>query len=147
MGEDAGDGSLEIELRNLARDEGIENRIHFVGAQSDVIKYLSILNIGINCSEGEGLSNAIMEYMASGLPCIVSNGGGNTDLIDHEKQGLVFSVDDYQQLANFIVELLNDEERSNKYASAARNKIEQEMSTQAMLDHYTDKYCLVGRLQ
>jgi len=135
-----GTGQLKEETERLAAGLGVSGSMHFAGPQDDVIPYLSIMDVGVNCSEGEGLSNAIMEYMAAGVPCVVSNGGGNPDLITHDVNGFVFDVDDHAALAGYILRLLDDEEARGRFVGNALKKVKSEMSLKAILARYEDYY-------
>ena len=64
VGQNAVPGEPKKEIQQLVASLGIERRVHFAHADGNVRDFLSILDVGVNCSEGEGLSNAIMEYMA-----------------------------------------------------------------------------------
>jgi polysaccharide deacetylase family protein (PEP-CTERM system associated) len=121
------------ELEALARTLGVRERLHFVGRSPEVLRYLSFMDVGVNCSYGEGLSNAVMEYMAAEVPCIVSDSGGNPDLISADIHGAMFKVDDHAGLAAEIIRLLDDTQRRARYVAAARRRMETEMSLPAML--------------
>lgn len=136
VGADAGGFHLRGELEELARSLNISSKVHFVGQQTQVIPYLSILDIGVNCSEGEGLSNAIMEYMAAGVPCVVSNSGGNPDLIQDGQTGRLFGLDDHEQLAKIILEMLADPRQLKTYVTQAHAMMRDEMSVDGMLSKY-----------
>jgi len=135
-----GGGSRESHIKALAESLKIANNVWFCGQQEDVIPYLSIMDVGINCSKREGLSNAVMEYMATGVPCVVSDAGGNTDLITHDVNGYVFALDDYQTLAHLSLKLLADAQTRGKFIAKAREKIEQEMSMEKMIGKYETLY-------
>jgi glycosyltransferase involved in cell wall biosynthesis len=135
-----GTGMLRSELEFLGASLNITQKLIFTGPQTDIIPYLSIMDVGVNCSEREGLSNAVMEYMAAGIPCVVSNAGGNTDLITHNVNGYLFDLDDYKTLAAFIMKLLQDQETARKFINNSREKIEREMSLESMLAQYAELY-------
>jgi glycosyltransferase involved in cell wall biosynthesis len=144
IGTTATDGAgacLRTEAEDLARALGIDPRVHFVGEQSDVRPYLSIMDIGVNCSEGEGLSNAIMEYMAAGIACVVSDSGGNPDLVQDGHTGRLFALGDHEVLAQTVLELLSNDALRERYSAAAYRRLEREMSTEAMLRRYQEFYC------
>lgn len=124
----------------LVKSFGIENNVHFIGPQDEVISYLSIMDIGVNCSACEGLSNAVMEYMATGVPCIVSRSGGNPDLITNNVHGYTFELDDSIALARLILQLLGDDTIRRRFVENARKKIEEEMSMERMVSKYEDLY-------
>lgn len=135
-----GEGPLKEETERFTRSLGIEPHIFFAGAQAQIVPFLSIMDVGVNCSDGEGLSNAIMEYMAAGVPCVVSNAGGNPDLIAHEVNGYTFELDDYQSLTHFVLKLLYRDEIRDKFARSAKEKIEREMSLDVILSKYEGFY-------
>jgi glycosyltransferase involved in cell wall biosynthesis len=135
-----GTGAMQSELESLGAALNIAHKLVFTGAQKDVIPYLSIMDAGVNCSAREGLSNAVMEYMAAGIPCIVSNASGNIDLITHDENGYLFEIDDYKTLAKLILGLFDDAETRQKFIKNARRKIEDEMSLEAMIFRFEHFY-------
>lgn len=140
VGTDAGGSHLRSELEELARALKIADRVHFTGQQTQVVPYLSIMDIGVNCSEGEGLSNAIMEYMAAGIPCVASSSGGNPDLVQELRTGRLFQLDDHDELAKIIIGMLADAKQLQQYAANAHKLIQEEMSLDSMLSKYDSFY-------
>ena len=137
---DAEGTRLRDEVVALARELGVEGRIHLVGGQSDVRPFLSIMDVGVNCSEGEGLSNAIMEYMASGVACVVSDSGGNPDLVEDRQTGRLFALDDHKALAGILLEMLENNALRRDLADRARRRLEQEMGMEVMLRRFRGFY-------
>lgn len=135
-----GDGPLKEEMVELAKTLGVYEKTHFVGLQTDVRPYLSIIDIGVNCSEGEGLSNAIMEYMCAGIPCIVSKAGGNMDLITNEQNGFTFELDDHNELAALTVKLLDDDRKRKIFSARSLEKVAEKMSLETMLSNHVNFY-------
>lgn len=140
VGTDAGGGHLRSAIEELARSLKIADRVHFTGQQTQVVPYLSIVDIGVNCSEGEGLSNAIMEYMAAGIPCVAANSGGNPDLVQECRTGRLFELDDHEALAKIIVGMLDDPQQLEKYVANAHTLMQEEMSLDSMLSKYDAFY-------
>jgi len=126
-------------LEDLASDLGISGHVHFVGTQEDVLPFLGILDVGINCSANEGLSNAIMEYMAHGVPCIASRAGGNPELIEHKVNGYLFELDDEKQLSALIAKLLAEQETMKDFASRSKEMILESFTLEKMIEEY-DRY-------
>lgn len=139
LGEGFVEGRQE-QLTALAGSLGVRERLHFVGRRPDVLRFLSFMDVGVNCSQGEGLSNAVMEYMAAGVPCVVSDSGGNPDLISAGVHGAVFALDDHAALAGEILRLLADPQLCRRYAENARRRIDAEMSLPAMVGAYERFY-------
>jgi glycosyltransferase involved in cell wall biosynthesis len=84
-----GDGPLREQLLKQARDLGISDRIFFEGFQEDVRPYLQAASAFVLTSHREGLPLAILEAMACGLPCIVTDVGGNAEAVIHQINGLI----------------------------------------------------------
>ncbi len=136
------EGGPKSAARSLAGSLGISGKVLFSpdSVTRDVREYLSIIDIGVNCSEAEGLSNAVMEYMCAEIPCIVSNSGGNPDLVTHEVNGLMFPLDDVAELARAMERLLDHPEECKRYAAAARARVEAEMGIDTMLARFDGLY-------
>jgi len=140
MGHDPDRGKRRTELQRLAESLGVAKRVHFVHAKGNMPDFLSILDIGVNCSEGEGLSNAIMEYMAAEVPCVVSNSGGNPDLISDNVNGYTFALGNYHALAERILCLINDQTTCQRFTRNAKEKVHNEMSLEAMISQFERFY-------
>jgi glycosyltransferase involved in cell wall biosynthesis len=82
-----GEGRLKPDLLKLAHDLGIAERVHFMGALKSINDYLYNFDIGVLCSEKEGLSNAILEYMSFGLPVVATAVGGNGERSEERRVG------------------------------------------------------------
>ncbi len=124
----------------LARSCGLGDRIHCSEAVGNIAEYLSIMDIGVNCSDSEGLSNAVIEYMATHVPTIVSDGGGNPDLVTHGVNGLIYPVGNDEILAQHMRDLLENPDTCKAYAEAAFQRIHREMRLEAMLAQFELTY-------
>lgn len=140
IGQNFDRSELRTTLQRLAESLGIAKRVHFAHAKGNVRDFLSILDIGVNCSEGEGLSNAIMEYMAAEVPCVVSSSGGNPDLISDNINGYTFALGDYHALAERILCLINDQATCQRFTHNAKEKVRNEMSLEAMISQFECLY-------
>ena len=103
-----GDGDLRSELEHLVSELGLGGRVYFLGKNYDRRRLLSALDIGVITSDFEGLSNAIMEYMASGIPTVASAVGGNLELIRDEENGCLFGAGDEGDLSDKLKSLMKD---------------------------------------
>lgn len=132
-----GDGQMRNELEVLAQELNVFDKIHFAGRVNDVAGYLEKLDIGIICSDSEGLSNALLEYMFRGVAAIATEVGGNPELIEHESTGLLVPPNNKQALANAIIRLIENSALKNQLAQAARQKAESEYSWEkCMVAHH-----------
>ncbi len=131
-----GDGPLRADLENFARDLNIASSVHFLGWRQDVRALLSMFDVGVNCSANEGLSNAIMEYMAYEVPCVASKAGGNTELIEDGVNGYTFELDNEKQLAELVLKLLDGPERRDAFVRASKEVIVKKFGVQRMVREY-----------
>lgn len=110
-----GIGPLEEKLNLLAKKHGIENQIHFLGYRNDIKDLLQAADIYVMPSIREGLSRSLMEAMACGVPCVVSDIRGNSDLINNSVNGFLCSkVTDYAQSIKTILESPDCAEKFSK---------------------------------
>jgi glycosyltransferase involved in cell wall biosynthesis len=93
-----GDGPLRQELQAQARALGIASQVVFAGHRDDVAPLLSIADFALLTSEAEGLSNALLEYMASGLPVLGSRVSGTEDFVIEGETGWLFEPGDAETL-------------------------------------------------
>lgn len=97
-----GVGDERENLENQVKAAGLENNVHFLGYRNDILKLYSASDVFVMSSFREGLSRSIMEAMAMGLPCVVSEIRGNVDMIDDGKGGFLCPVTDAQAYAKAI---------------------------------------------
>ena len=120
-----GSGPEETKLRALSSELGIGADCLLVPAVSDVVEWLSRIDIFVLPSRSEALSNALMEAMACGCSPIASRVGGNPELIEDGQNGLLFEVDDIAELASHMRALLTDGSLRRKFADRSATKMEQ----------------------
>jgi len=135
-----GDGYLRHELEALANELHILNKIDFVGRSSNPEKYISKFYIGVLTSQSEGLSNAIMEYMAFGLPVVCTNVGGNPELIEDETNGFLVDSGRPDLLAEKVLYLLNNPDVAARIGRINKEKISKFFTTSAMINKYKQMY-------
>lgn len=101
----AGDGKNKLVIEKLAEKKGIREHVKLLGVVDNIPEFLSIANIFLLPSKREGLNVSLMEAMASGLPCIVSDIRGNRDLIRDDAGGKRVGSEDVRGWMRAIVEL------------------------------------------
>ncbi|MHA2961924.1 glycosyltransferase family 4 protein [Priestia megaterium] len=104
-----GKGPKLESLNKLVNELDLQNRVHFLGFRQDVRDLLSIADIFLFTTYQEGLPRSMMEAMAAGLPCIVSDVRGNRDLIEHGKGGYLYHPTDFRGFSKGIDILSKDE--------------------------------------
>jgi glycosyltransferase involved in cell wall biosynthesis len=104
-----GRGELREELDRLADSLGLGGRVFFTNGEGRVVDYLARCSIACLTSKGEGFSNAILEYMAMGLPVVATNVGGNPEAVLDGDTGFIVSERTPEALAAPLIRLLEDE--------------------------------------
>lgn len=104
----AGEGEERKRLEDLCRQLKLDSAVKLIGAVSDVIPLLRASDIGVLSSHSESLSNAIIEYMAAGLPVVCTDVGGNRELVKDGLNGILVPPGDPERLANAIIILIKD---------------------------------------
>lgn len=110
-----GKGPEEKNLRQLAKNLGVEGKVHFMGFRKDIKNLLGISDCFLMSSKREGLPRSVMEAMATGIPCIVSDIRGNIDLIENNENGFLCEPNDYVNFARAIVKIQNDKNIVKKF--------------------------------
>jgi glycosyltransferase involved in cell wall biosynthesis len=127
-----GDGSERGRLESQARELGITGHCLFQPTAADVVPWLSLIDIFVLASAtNEALSNALMEAMACGCACIASSVGGNPELVEHGRTGLLFEPNDVGGLARQIARLAADRSLAAALARRASDRIAREFSLEA----------------
>lgn len=117
-----GKGPLLESLQNLAEEKGVGDRVEFPGYVPDMPERLESASMFVLSSDFEGMPNALMEAMASGLPCVSTDcgGGGARYLIQDGENGLLVPQKDVDAMAEAMRKILSDEALSEKLGSNAR---------------------------
>lgn len=130
-----GDGSQAASLREVS-----PARTRFAGAVEDVTPWLRAADIFTLPSLAEGLSNAILEALACGLPVAVSDIPGNRHLITPEENGLLLPIEDDQALAEALTDLIDAPDRRQRLGAAGRDLIERRYSLDRTADRLVELY-------
>lgn len=120
------------------------DQIIFTGRQSKVESIINLFDVGVlttnHLLHGEGISNAILEYMVLGKPVVATEGGGTAEIVDDQKTGFIIKPFDDQALANKLIQLLDDESLRVKMGKAGEQRIHDHFSLDKMTDAYIDLY-------
>ncbi|TRO83366.1 glycosyltransferase [Desulfuromonas acetexigens] len=135
-----GDGELAGELRELAETLGIAERVLFLGRRADVAELLPCFDAFVLNSDTEGLSYAVLEAMACGLPLIATAVGGNVRLVRDGRQGLLVPVGDGDALAAALARVLAEPDSLAAMGREARIMVDTEYGMTAMLARYHNLY-------
>jgi L-malate glycosyltransferase len=123
-----GEGSMRAEFEQRVKDLGLQANFLFLGRRSDVPAILACCDIAVLPSLAEGLPNAVLEYLAAGLPVVASALGGNLEIIRDGATGLLVPPQDSQALAAAMIGLLSDQDRAARIGAAGRDYVKQNFS-------------------
>ena len=136
----AGEGELMESLRDLARQLGIQDDVFFIGRCDNVAKLLFASDIGVLSSKAEGFANAILEYMAAGLPVVATDVGGAREAISEGETGYVVPAGDDEKMAERIIELLNDPDRARLMGERGKLIVAEKFSCDRHLQNTLELY-------
>jgi sugar transferase (PEP-CTERM/EpsH1 system associated) len=141
-----GDGPLRAQAQAILANAGMASLAWLPGERSDVADVMR----GFDCfalpSIAEGISNTILEAMASGLPVVATAVGGNAELVADGQSGQIVPASDFQAMAASLLRLAEDPTRARAMGSAGRRLAEERFSLQAMVAAYQGIYDkLLGR--
>lgn len=139
-----GEGSLEGELRQLAGSLGILGKVEFTGRLEEPAQTIGSFDIAVLCSESEGMSNALMEYLRAGKPVVCTNVGGNPELVAHGRNGYLVAVGEHAALAQSILDIATNRELYRAMAQSAVQSVQQ-YTLEAMVQRHMDIYLAVVR--
>ena len=154
-----GDGPLAGELKKLSESLGVTESVTFMGMIQNVMDYLKNADLFVLPSRAEGLSNALLEAMSYGLPCIATNVGGNFELIGEDEQkkitpgkfimarnGLLVNPDDVEGLSDAMLYFIGNGLEREGMGNRGRSYIQENYSIDLIADKYIELYQrMVGR--
>jgi len=131
-----GDGPHRGALETKARTAGLEQRIRFAGSQNDVPSFLAAMDIAVLPSLAEGFSNALLEYMAAGLPIVATDVGGNREALG--ETGLLVPPGQPEALAEAIARLVRDPELRRRLGAAAQDRVRSQFGIDAARQRFLE---------
>ena len=135
-----GDGPLRGTLLDVCRALDIKDRVHFLGYRNDVPGLLNAANIFVAPSLSEGTSMAILEAMAAAKPIVASHVGGNEELLEDGKDGMLIAPASPEALAAAIEFLAKNRAVALQMGTHAQQRVAEQFSAERMARHYNDLY-------
>jgi len=123
-----------------AAELGVSERVHVYPMCADVVPALKHCELGVLCSESEGLSNAIIEYMGCGLPVVATNVGGNPELVVDDENGWVYEPGNVAQLANLITRIMGNKRVRARMGRASSKRFAANHRLEDMVNAHVDVY-------
>lgn len=135
-----GDGPLRAQAQALLAAAGVADLAWLPGERSDMPAVMRGLHAFVLPSLAEGISNTILEAMATGLPVLATDVGGNAELVQHALTGLVVPSDDIHAMAQALCQLAQQPQQAARMGVAGRAAVDARFSLQAMVDAYHALY-------
>jgi glycosyltransferase involved in cell wall biosynthesis len=136
----AGRGGEEENLRRLARELGIAERVHLLGLRDDIPRLLAAGDVFVQPSRSEGLPLAVLEAMAQGIPVVATDVGGVGEAVSDAETGYLVRPGDPAGLATAVGRILDSPDRGAALAAAASARVREEFSVEHMLARYRELY-------
>ena len=141
-----GDGPERANLETLVGELGLNDRVWLAGDQQAVPAWLRTLDIFVLPSLGEGISNTILEAMATGLPVVATRVGGNPELVTPGESGLLVPPGDSESLAGALAQLVADPDLRQSMGEAGLARVRRDFHWENTVARYLEVYDgLLGR--
>lgn len=134
-----GDGPLREALHASARDQSLDDAVHFLGSMEDASRLLAGFDLVVLSSRTEGTPMVLLEAMAAGLPTVVTKVGGIPDMVS-EKEAYIIPSEDPRALARALREAREAQEASGSRGQAAQRRFQAESSLEAWVRSYDVVY-------
>lgn len=136
----AGQGEEEKRLKLLAVELVTTEKVKFIGLRFDLPEIYQLFDVFLLTSFSEGISVTLLEAMASGVPAVVTDVGGNREVVVEGETGFLVSVDEDKIMAQYVVELLCDNQKKFRVGYASESCVNTFFSVQGMIDNYIRCY-------
>ena len=135
-----GDGPLFAEIDTLVGSRGVSDRICLTGYRSDARKLVQCMDLFVLSSLSEGTSLALLEAMAVAVPVVVTDVGGNPEIVMRGTTGWVVPSQSAESLAAAIREALADSEKTRKFSGQGKSRIAELFTFERMIERYREIY-------
>ncbi len=135
-----GEGPSRAVCTELLQAAGLSQLAWLPGERHDIAQVMQALDVFVLSSKNEGISNTILEAMASGLPVIATAVGGNVELVEDEVNGILVQAGDVPDMAQALLQYLDTPAKIQEHADSARCYTEQRFSISTMAEAYATVY-------
>lgn len=135
-----GDGPVFTQVRSFVDKEGLSDRIRLTGFRNDARNLIQCMDLFVLSSYSEGTSMALLEAMAAGVPVVVTDVGGNPEIVVRNETGWIVPSDSVMELTAAILDSVKNSEKRMRYAEAAKCRFAASYSFDRMIDNYRQQY-------
>jgi sugar transferase (PEP-CTERM/EpsH1 system associated) len=135
-----GDGPLRENLVAIANDHGLAGSVKWLGQRRDIPALLRRFDLFVQTSAFEGMSNTILEAMATGLPIVTTDTGGNSELVKKDQNGSLIPVGDVSALIGAVGAYLRNPALRTEHGIESRRRVERDFDLSLMAVRYAELY-------
>ncbi len=135
-----GGGELHQQVVEYLEKAGVLDKAWLPDSRDDVSALMRAMDIFVLPSHNEGISNTILEAMATGLPVVATNVGGNPELVVGKETGFLISATSQNELIRALETYIRDKNLRTAHGNAGRNRVEQHFSLARMVERYLQIY-------
>lgn len=135
-----GTGPLEEELKDQAKELGIDHAVEFLGRKDDIPRFLREFDVFILPSLWEGFPNVLLEAMASGIPVIATAVEGTVELVRNNETGVLVEKENPHALADAMLTLLHSPSKVIDFGIKSRKRVEENFSLEKQLKEFEELY-------
>jgi L-malate glycosyltransferase len=140
-----GDGALRADLERQCRDLGLSTRVHFLGVRHDVADLLRAADVFALTSVSEAASITLLEAMGSGLPVVVTDVGGNPEIVREGLDGFLAARGDTKAIADALGRLLDEPALAIQLGRSGAARVQSTFRLDQTIDRYYELYAMLGR--
>jgi sugar transferase (PEP-CTERM/EpsH1 system associated) len=135
-----GDGPIRANLVRISSDYGLQHSVRWLGERRDIPTLLRRFDLFVQTSMFEGMSNTILEAMASGLPIVATETGGNSELVKHGHNGVLIPVAGVNALVGAVGAYLQNPALRDQHGAESRRRVEDHFNLSLMATRYAELY-------
>jgi sugar transferase (PEP-CTERM/EpsH1 system associated) len=135
-----GDGPLRAESQKMLAAAGATDLAWLPGERADIPEIMRAMDIFVLPSIAEGISNTILEAMATGLPVVATHVGGNPELVEQGRTGMLVPASEPIAMAEAIHSYVHNRTQLREHGQAGRRRVESNFSIDAMVERYLNVY-------
>lgn len=136
-----GNGLDDEEFVNIIKESPNKDKVHFMGYRKDALRIVAACDVFALASvKGESITKAVLEAMSLGVAPIISDIAGNFELVNNGENGIVFESKNSNQLANGILKMANNREKTKEFGRKSKERIAGPLSIHTSVKKYKELY-------
>lgn len=118
-----GEGELDLELKELAVDLEISDKVIFTGYKKNILDYYSSMDVFTLTSKEEGLGTSVLDAMSAGIPIVATRGGGISEMLEENSGSYLCEVGDFSEIGKAFTKLIENKKIREEFAKLNLEKV------------------------